>query len=1014
MALPQVTSASRIVGRDREMAAASRVLAEALAGRGALLLIGGEAGIGKTALAAAIGAEAEARGASVSTGRCYDLTETPPYGPWRELFAQLPEQETTPPIRAMIAGHFLAGAAPDQAALFRAVRERLASVAARPLVLFLDDLHWTDGASLDLLRAVARHLSSLPILVIAAYRDDELHANHPLAQALPALIRESSAARLDLHRLDDAAVRSLVDARYALDDVDAAHLARYLHARTDGNPLFITEILRTLEDEEILARDGGRWRLGDVLQVRVPAMLVHLIDRRMAPLDPEARRLLALAALIGHTVPLTLWEAVADADEMALVAVSARAMAARILEPSADGMDMHFSHALVRQALYEGIAPVQRRIWHRRVAEALVALPAPDPDAAAFHFRQAGDARAVAWLVRAGERAQRAYAWQTAATRFAAAVDLMGPDTDEQDARGWLLVRLAWLRRYGYPREGIAALDEAVRIAHAAGNGTLAAYTMFARGIVRYHRGEVREGLAEMVRGVTALGALPAPDRAIIDVPADITAYLGDPRGTLVGFLAGTGHYREAIEAGERTVAGAAPSIEVSHGLGIAYAAMGRPDAAHQAFQQARDDFRALGQQLAVGESAMDELRWVTLPYRADRLTERIRLAADAEEAWTRAHGALEELPPRLARLTLLFVEGNWAEARAVAMAARANGIYRNMARSILGPLARAQGDADLAWSVVREDLPHGPESVPGDTYYPTALILIRLAAALALDAGDHATARAWLEMHERWLIWNGAIAGEAEGLLGWAVYYRACGDAARAEHAATDALGRAMDPRQPLVTLAVRRLLGTLATEANEMDRGREHLTTALTLADACAAPYERALTLVALADTHEAPEAITALDQARATATELGARPLLQRVQMSLGHRYHALRLAGEAAHAYAAAQAVGNELAARTVDPELRRHWVDEVTVGIPAAYRPKARRATTIHLTAREWDVVRHVARGESNREIADALFIAERTVEMHVSNSLSKLGYRSRTQLAAWAITQGTESVANGA
>src|SRR5438105_3864885 len=228
-----VAPSPALVGRDREQALLREHLGAALAGRGGLVLVGGEAGIGKTALAEALCREATAQGALVLAGRCYDLSETPPYGPWADVFERLPTEHGGSPLPAPLGD---GDPAPSQAALFRRVRDVLGAVAAeRPLVLLLDDLHWADPASLDLLRFLARQLAALPVLLLATYRADELTRRHPLYQLLPALVREARAERLDLRPLADEAVRSLLQAWYSLG-ADEGRLVAYRRYRAEGTP----------------------------------------------------------------------------------------------------------------------------------------------------------------------------------------------------------------------------------------------------------------------------------------------------------------------------------------------------------------------------------------------------------------------------------------------------------------------------------------------------------------------------------------------------------------------------------------------------------------------------------------------------------------------------------------------------------------------------------------------------------------------------------------------------------
>jgi DNA-binding NarL/FixJ family response regulator len=317
-----------------------------------------------------------------------------------------------------------------------------------------------------------------------------------------------------------------------------------------------------------------------------------------------------------------------------------------------------------------------------------------------------------------------------------------------------------------------------------------------------------------------------------------------------------------------------------------------------------------------------------------------------------RASGVGAGAAPRLGRAGLLLVEGHWAEVHELAMAAHPErGWIDRAARGCLGLLAREQGDRDLGWRLVREALPGGPATAPGDSHYLQALQTQRLAAALALDAGDLATARAWLESHDRWLAWNGAVLGQAAGQLGWAEYYRAAGDPALARQHAERALALAGEPRQPLALLAAHRLLGELAAEAGKHAEAQDHLGQALALAEACAAPYEQALTLLALAELRHAAsvrDAAAALDEARAVFARLEAKPALARAEA----------------------------LAARLAASQSPRE-------GYPSG------------LTAREVAVLRLVAEGLTNAEVAERLYLSPRTVNAYLTTIYTKLGVASR-------------------
>ncbi|HEX5501606.1 MAG TPA: AAA family ATPase [Thermomicrobiales bacterium] len=962
-----------LVGREREQALLRDCLAAALAGRGNLALIGGEAGIGKTALAEWLLAKAQDHGALVLVGRCYDLSETPPYGPWVEAFARAPRDDDLP------APPNLAGdGTTSQAALFGRVRDYLVTLAARQsVVLLLDDLHWADPASLDLLRVVARGLGDAPLLLLATYRSDELTRHHPLYALLPLLVREARAERLDLRPLDEAGLRALVAGRYTLPPADEARLVTYLRGRAEGNPFFAGELLRALAEDGALCQADGGWALGDLAAVGVPPLLRQVLDARVDRLGEETHDLLVAAAVVGQEVGLGLWGTVAGADEAVLAAAAERAAEARLLAETPDGAGVRFAHALVRDALYEGTPGPRRRALHRRAGEALAAAPVPDPDAVASHFRRAGDPRAAEWLERGGERAQRAYAWLTAAARYEAAVAVLDAHGGDPAERGWLLYRLGRLHRLSHPALGMRYLDAAAAVA--GGDHALAAWIAFDRGVMRCEGGDYRGGLADMAAGMAAFAATPAADRATIDaVRATWLADILPPEppgsppavamrpGVFALRLAVVGRYDEALAAAAPALAAAsdggptdplqlAGPADADFALGIAHAMRGRPDEARAAFGRARRRFRALEHHLVVGVTTLTELDLVLVPYRADDPAERRALATEGEGARARAGGLFGDRPHLHPQMPLLVLEGRWAEARPLALATP--GPY---AKAWLGFLSQAQGDTALAERLVREEVPDGPATAPGGTHLHIALALQRLAAALALAAGDLPAAQAWLQAHDRWLAWSGAVLGRAEGALNWAGYHRRAGDLTLAREHAERALAQASDPRQPLALLAAHRLLGELAAAAGDHTGAAAHLAESLALAEACAAPYERALTLLAWAEAHAATGAHGAarapLDEARALLAPLEAQPALARA----------------------------DALAARLV------------ALPAPAPAYPAG-------LTAREVAVLRLVAEGLTDAQVAERLFLSRHTVSTHLRAIYGKLGVENRAAATRFAV-----------
>jgi ATP/maltotriose-dependent transcriptional regulator MalT len=948
-----------LVGRSRERNLLRAQLRAALAGRGGLVILSGEAGIGKTTLAEDACREASSAGAHVLVGHCYDHTETPPYGPWIELLDQFGAlRDRSPALRTIAAPSLIHGS--SQAAIFGEMRGFLVAVAReRPLVILLDDVHWADTTSFDLLRVVARQLASVPILLLITYRHDEVTREHPLYRLVPMLVREALAVRIDLSSLRHDDVCTLIDHAYQLPADDTSRLAAHLQDRAEGNPFFVGELLRSLEGTVLLPTAAGGWTLGALEHTRMPVLLRQVIDARLARLGADAEALFAVAAVIGQVVPLALWATVIEAPDETLLSLVEQAVEANIVDAIADGLAVRFTHALIREALYDGVLPPRRRSWHRRIGEALLAQgPAPDPDTVAHHLNQAGDRRAVVWLTRAGERAQRAFAWRTATLRFATALALLEGDDTALNDRGWLRFRIALLRRFEDPGAGVAELEEAERLGQATGDQALMAYARFYQGMLRCQGDDFRLGIAAEEAGIAMLDALSPADRARL-VALETTS---DPldaqngRGELTLALAENGRLEQARTLGEQIIS--LPPEETSgsrgdayYGLGFTYAALGQPEAAQGAFTRAREIFRANDYRSMVTASLFDELLVVILPYWIDRPHERQRVETELAESFATLGDVLDQRAARIAWVLSNVLDGVWAEAFATFEQSSLR-FMRRVIPTLLAPLARHQGNTELAWSLVRESLPAGPETAPEDSA-GDILPLRTLAVMLALDAGDWNAARRWLASLDRWLDWSGSILGQADAHLCWAAYHWAIGEDAPARARAVKVLATAGAPRQPLTLLAAHRLLGELDLAAGRLSDAEAQLAAALALADACGSRHERALTLLALGDVlrvrGDLPAARAHLDTVRALC-----RPMEAAVTL---------------------AQADGLEARLRATSTPSPEH--------LPAG------------LTVREAEVLRLLATGLANAEIARQLSLSPRTINAHLTTIYGKLGVTTR-------------------
>ncbi len=1012
-----------LFGRAGELAALGEEVDAVAAGRGRLVLIGGEAGIGKTTLARELVRLAGAKGFRTLAAACHDLMHTPPYGPWLDLFGICEADPDLPEPPAMFAGGQLKQVI-DQSALYADVRRFLGALTdTGPAVLLMDDIHWSDHASLGLLRQVAQRLDQWPLLLIGTYRIHEVSRNDPFYHQFPVLIREAAARRFELDRLIAADLHALVDARYASLALDErARLVDYLLRHAEGNPFFTNELLHSLEDEHYLREQNGVWALDLLDRVIVPTLVRQLIDGRAARLGEMTRTSLALAAVLGQETTLELWATVAGHTQEDLLDTIDRAVDAHLIEAAQDGNRIRFIHPLIREALYAGVLPPRRKLWHRHAAETLMADARSDPDTVAYHLQQAGDPRAWQWLEWAGNRAQQAYAWLTAAERLREAAGFLQGVAGKEQTYCHLLLRVAYLLRFADTAASVRALDEAGALARRIGAQALAAEIRYVRGFQLCYADRFAEGLAEMEGGLSTLETLPAdmprslavmmqsglarPDTIPPNdgpVSAPIAVWFAEaiptttPEGhqdneNLLRQLLGSGiDYRRCVywwvRAAVMPAAGAAEGSEqfvsliagtpgseggirransfAYLGLGIASAALGHPERARQVWEWSRQLFGEVDHFALIAITAIIELRDIALTFGAADPNARRKLAVTAAEALERAGGALRPgVSPHLAQLGCLVLDGRWSEADHILgeLPPPGNAFFRREVTAAAVVLACYRGDPDNAWPHIHSIMPAGPWTEPGNSMLQEGLFLQRIAAALCLDAGDTDTAQAWLSAHDRWLAWGNCVLGQAEGELIWARYFREMGDRERARSRAAMAITLATDPDQPLVFLAAHRLLGEVASAAGKHEEAERHLATALELAGRCEAPYERALALLALAEAHfmagKESEVLEPLHEAREILTLLGAPPAYDRLESLLERSSPSPRLS-------------------------------------------PRPDR-----LTSRELDVLRLLAAGQSNQAIADGLFISRETVRTHVSSIFRKLDVHTRAEAVDLSHRQG--------
>ena len=433
------------VGRARELAAlaeaADRAAGPATGPQLVPVLVAGDPGAGKSALLETASRELVGRGWRVGWGRCPEVEGAPAAWPWTELLRGLaerhpPSAEVAAALAPLLDDTAAGPSGPDAVAarfyLHRAVGGYLAEVSSGgPLLVVLDDLHRADPESLDLLAAVADSVERQPVVLVAAYRSDEVDAR--LAEVLAGLAPRGP-VRLQLGGLNAEEVGELVTA--LSDDVVDGSVAEAILERTDGNPFYVRETARLLASE------------GELVAVaEVPAGVRDVIRRRVARLPAHAQTVLRLAAVVGRDIEVDVLLAADDADEnQSLDAMEAGVMAGLLLEPAAGRL--RFAHGLVQDTLYDDISRLRRSRLHGRIAEVMEQVGSQDFAGITHHLREAGSpvatAKAVGYAARAAEQAESRSALTAAIDLWEQAVALHErlPDADGAE-RVELLVRLA-------------------------------------------------------------------------------------------------------------------------------------------------------------------------------------------------------------------------------------------------------------------------------------------------------------------------------------------------------------------------------------------------------------------------------------------------------------------------------------------------------------------------------------------------------------------------------------------
>jgi DNA-binding CsgD family transcriptional regulator len=973
-----------MVGRQAELRDLDIHLTAVLdEGRGRVVLLAGEAGVGKTRLTRAFVERSRARtGIEVFQGHCHDEDPAVPYGPFVDaLRAVLRVHGAEAVLQA--AGPWgsdlvivLPELAPAPAAsdpqglkrrLFEAIRRVLLPWGAGHCrLLLLEDLHWADQTSQELLNHLARSILDHRILILGTYRGEELHRRHPFARLLAELTRERLSHELRLSPLSRDELARMLET--TLERPLPLPLVDILYDRSGGNPFFLEELLKALLEQyplEALIQSAQEGR--GIAHLAIPLSLKEGILRRASDLDQATSSVLTYAAVIGRRFDFELLLRLTGMEEAALLRAVEALVERQLVEEEAGGLEDRYSfrHALTREAIYDDLLGRERRLKHRAVLQALEetygATAEGVIDQLAYHSLQARDpAKAARYARLAGERAARMSAYREAVAHYEVALNLL--DAADLLGRAELYEKLA---EAAYPlgdtNQYQRYWQEARQLYDQLGDRRKVAGIYRRLGRVSWERGETKAAF-ELTKAAVAVLETEPPGHELAMAYSEISRlHMLSTRS------------RESVEWGER-------ALRLADELGD------EAVTAHT-LNHVGGSLIELGQRergLAYMERSLEMANRLDLQFEALRAYNNLGDMLACLGEYQRAAGVLRE---------------------GIALADRLGfGLFKGFLRHNLGETEMRMGHWEQAWELLDQAI------LAGEMGYPVArLSALPNKGELLLRQGRLEEAQRTLEEELPLAEWG----GEFQKLHGWlstlARVHLARGnlDQAVAIMDRCVALWRPVGPQ-----IRATRMLGygvEVYLAAGRGDRIQELLSALATLSRDAVMPlapasFEDVQGLVAAQEARHDEAAAhyqRAAERWQAMACPFEeARARRRRAESLLPADDPSAR--AEAARELAAAREIfarlGAALELEIVDLALKQHGL------APRSASAAAGRGNP--LTPREREVLSLIARGCSNREIAQELFISAKTAEIHVGNILGKLGCGSRAQAAVHAVAHG--------
>jgi tetratricopeptide (TPR) repeat protein len=983
-----------LIGRSSDLAILYTLIDEAKDGNGQVLLVSGEAGIGKSRLVREAKTYAT-HSMCILQGNCFESDQSYPYAPLLDLlrtFFNTHSLEDFLQSSGSVANEFiklfpeldngqldisvLSERDPQQEKrrLFAALAQFFIHQATKqPVLLIVEDLHWSDDSSLEFLLYLARRCTNQPILTIFTYRNDEVYSSlrHWLAQ----LERERLIQELALTGFSQNDVEAMLNAifhkRYSihLDLLDS------LYTLTEGNPFFIEEILKSLIAAGELVFTDGRWVGRPVDELHIPRNIQDAVQQRTVRLSEAAREILTLASVTGQRFDFALLQQLTDHDEQQLLASMKELIVAQlVIEESAD--QFAFRHALTRQAIYADLLARERRALHKAIAETMERLYTSTLDAylavLAYHYYKAEVwDKAFQYGQLAGEKAQALYSPRTAIEQYSQALHAaqyltISPPSTLYRRRG-----LAY-ETSGDFEHAQSDYKQALDIARNAHDGAAEWQSVIDLGFLWSERDYEQAGTfyhqaIELARTLDDL-----------KLEAHSLNRMGNWHLNVEQPLEALRYHREALTIFQKLhdQHGIAETLDL---LGMTSYLGGDLVQGTAYYEQAIALFRELDDRNGLTSSlATLTLRGPT--YQTDAMVSVASLAEVIQES---------EQALKIAR----EIDQRPAEAYALFQLALCLGSQSEYGRA----LKTVQQSLDIAEEIEHRQWQTAAQTVLGGIYngllaYPQAREHFEQALTLAHEIGS--------------LFWTRIATGYLASAL------ISLGELSQAERV----LSAALDTQTPTQTMAQRLMWCArieLALAKGNPARALE-ITDQLIASDPNTSEEQNILRVSklrgeALLALHRTAEAKVELEGAQEIAATLGASPMLWRISVLLGNFYKAQGDHEEAEKAYSTARMLIEELAATLPDESLRDNFLQKAMALLPHA-RPlspaKARKQAFGGLSTREREVAVLIAQGKSNREIADMLVLSERTIESHVSSILFKLDCTSRTQIATWVIEKG--------